>query len=541
MSKYTIGIDFGTLSVRAVLVDIANGEEVTMSEMKYRHGVMSEFFLDNEKLPKNFALQHPQDYLDAMSVVVRDVVRDSQIEKEDIVGLGIDFTASTILPVTEDGIPLCFFDKFKNRPHSYVKLWKHHAAQREADEINVLAENMNESWLQRYGGVISSEWMFPKIYQIIKEDKEVYEHTGRFIEAADWIVWQLIGEETHSVCTTGFKAMWSEEGGYPSRKFFCKLDKRLEYIIGDKVSEHIIPMNKPAGRLNKKGAELLGINMGIPVAPAIIDAHAALPSVGIMETGNLLIIIGTSSCHILLGEQEAFIPGISGVVKNGILEGYYAYEAGQSCVGDCFEWFVKKCISQAYIEEADKNKKNIYAILREKAEKLPPGSNGLLALDWWNGNRTPYVNAKLKGVICGLTLHTKSEEIYRALIEATAYGTRQIIELYETNGVPVKKIFAAGGIAEKDPMLLQIYADVTGREIRTAGASQTCAHGSAIFGAVSEKGYSSIKEAAQVMAKTKDIVYKPNIKNFVIYTKLYETYKELSCYFTDQFNKKEKI
>lgn len=533
MGKYSIGIDFGTLSARAVIVDIASGEELAMSEMKYKHGVMSEFFLDNKKLPENFALQHPQDYFEAMRVVVRNVVRESQIKKEDIIGVGIDFTASTILPVTNDGTPLCFFEKFKNRPHSYVKLWKHHAAQREADEINALAESMNESWLKRYGGVISSEWMLPKIYQIVKEDQEVYEHTDRFIEAADWIVWQLIGEETHSVCTTGFKAIWNEEEGYPCREFFRNLDKRLEYLIGTKVSEHIITMNKPAGRLSKKGAELLGIAEGTPVAPAIIDAHAALSSVGVMEPGSLMIIIGTSSCHILLGEQEVFIPGISGVVKNGILDGYYAYEAGQACVGDCFEWFVKNCIPQVYTVEAEKNEENIHMFLRKKAQKLPPGSNGLLALDWWNGNRTPYVNAKLKGMICGLTINTKPEEIYRALIEATAYGTRQIIELYETNDVPVKKIFTAGGIAEKDSMLLQIYADVTGREIRTAGASQTCAHGSAILGAVSEKGYSSLKKAIQAMAKTKEVVYRPNKENHLIYTKLYELYKSLSYYFAN--------
>ncbi|MBE5041030.1 ribulokinase [Ructibacterium gallinarum] len=536
MGKYSIGIDFGTLSARAVVVDIANGEVLAVSEMKYSHGVMSELFLNNEKLPKNFALQHPQDYLDTMRFVVKDAIRSAKIRGEEIVGVGVDFTASTIMPVTEDGTPLCFLKKFKNRPHSYVKLWKHHAAQKEADEINVLAKNMNESWLNRYGGSISSEWMFPKIYQILKEDEEIYEYTGRFIEAADWIIWQLTGEETHSVCTAGFKAMWSKKEGYPRRMFFRRLDGRLEHIIGDKVSEHIIGMDKPAGRISKKGSELLGIKEGTPVAPAIIDAHAALPSVGVVEPGSLLIIIGTSSCHILLGEREVVIPGISGVVKDGIMEGYYAYEAGQACIGDCFHWFIKNCVPYSYMAEADKNKENIHTILRKKAEKVSPGSNGLLALDWWNGNRTPYGNADLKGIIYGLTINTKPEEIYRALIEATAYGTRQIIELYETNGVPVKQIFAAGGIAEKDPLLLQIYADVTGREIRTAGTAQTCAHGSAIFGAVSERGYNSLAEAAKTMAKTKNTVYKPNMKNFLLYTKLYEAYKELSCYFVDRLN-----
>ncbi len=533
MSKYSMGIDFGTLSARAIIVDIETKEEIATSVCEYSHGVISEKFINGEPLPADYALQHPKDYLDALYTTISDCIKKSGIDATDIIGVGVDFTASTILPVTEDGTPLCFLDEFKNNPHAYVKLWKHHAAQKEADDINALAEKTNVKWLKRYGGTISGEWFFPKVLQILREDENLYNRTFRFIEAGDWIVWTLTGNETHSNCMAGFKAIWSEQDDYPDKNFLKALDARLENIIGDKVSDKITKLSETAGYITKEAEALTGLKAGTPVMPALIDAHAALPALGIAQSGELLMIIGTSTCHILLGDKEGEIPGISGCVKDGIFENLYAYEAGQSCVGDSFDWFVKSCVPKAYFDEANDKNINIHQFLRSKAKELPCGANGLIALDWWNGNRTPYVNGNLTGMLVGLNIHTTPEEIYRALIESTAYGTKRIIEIYEENGIEIKTIYAAGGIAEKDELLMQIYADVTGREIRLSGTSQACAYGSAVLGAVNENGYKSFSEASLKMKKIKDVTYKPNKENTDKYNAFYEKYKLLSEFFAD--------
>lgn len=533
MSKYSMGIDFGTLSGRAVIVDIETGEEKATSVCEYKHAVMSDKFVNGESLPADYALQHPQDYLDVLYYIINDSIEKSGVDSKDIIGVGVDFTASTVMPVTEDGTPLCFLSEYVNNPHSYVKLWKHHAAQKEADEINALAKETNAKWLDSYGGTISCEWMFPKILQILREDEKLYNDTFRFIEAGDWIVWQLTGRETHSVCTTGFKGMWNEKDGYPDKEFFKKLDSRMENIIGDKVSQNVIKLSEIAGYITEEVAKKTGLKSGTPVAPVFIDAHAALPALGIVNSGSLLMIIGTSTCHILIGDKGSFVPGISGYVKDGIVDNLYAYEAGQACVGDSFDWFVNNCVPHKYYLEAEEQGINIHKYLRSKAEMLSPGSNGVIALDWWNGNRTPYVNGNLSGVIAGLDINTTPEQIYRALIESTAYGTKRIIEIYEENGIEIKILYAAGGIAEKDEMLMQIYADVTGREILLSGTAQACAYGSAVLGAVNENGYSDLATASEKMKKIKDYTFKPNKENTEKYNELYEEYKKLSQHFAN--------
>lgn len=536
MSKYSMGIDFGTLSGRAVIVNIETGEEMSTSVMEYKHAVMADTLPSKKPLPANFALQHPQDYLDTLFFIIKDSIAKSGIDPSDIIGVGVDFTAATVLPVAKDGTPLCFLDEFKDNPHAFVKLWKHHAAQACADEINSLLKDLDPSRLESYGNVTSCEWMLPKIMETLKADENLYNNTYRFIEAGDWIVWQLTGNETHSVCTTGFKAMWNEETGYPDTEFFKRLDCRLENIVDSKLSGNVIKLSQTAGYITRDIAEKTGLKAGTPVAPAFIDAHAALPALGLTSSGEMLMIIGTSTCHILLGDKPAVVPGSCGYVKDGIVDGLYAFEAGQACVGDSFDWFVKNCVPHSYYIEAEKLEINIHKLLRSKAEKLSPGSNGVLALDWFNGNRTPYVNGNLSGMIVGLTVNTRPEEIYRALIEATAYGTRRIIELYEESGVKINKLYAAGGIAEKDEMLMQIYADVTGKEIFLSGTAQACAYGSAVLGAVNENGYATLKDAAENMKQLKDFSYKPNAENTKTYNGLYNEFKKLSEYFTDKKN-----
>lgn len=535
-NKYSIGVDYGTLSGRAVLVDVCTGEEIADSTLNYAHAVMDEYLPDGKtKLAPDFALQHPKDYLDVLSVTIPDVLKKSGVKADDVIGIGIDFTACTVLPVLKDGTPLCFLKEYERNPHAYVKLWKHHAAQDKANKLNEIAALRNEKWLNRYGGKISSEWLFPKVWQVLDEAPEIYDRADRFIEAADWIVWQLTGTETRNSCTAGYKAIWSKKDGYPSKDFFKALDPRLENIIDDKLSKNITPLGRKAGELNKIASELTSLKQGTAVAVGNVDAHVTVPALGIDGAGKMLMIMGTSTCHILLGDSEKMVPGMCGVVEDGVLPGYFGYEAGQSCVGDHFAWFVENCVPIEYIEEAKRNGINIFKLLNSKAAALKAGESGLVALDWWNGNRSVLVDVDLTGVIIGLTLLTKPEEIYRALIEATAFGTRKIIETFKENGVPVTELYAAGGIAEKDPFTMQIYADITGMEIKISGSAQAPALGSAIFGAVaagaSNGGYDTVTQASKIMGKLKDTVYKPISENTAVYNKLYEEYKLLHDYF----------
>jgi len=532
MKRYSIGVDFGSLSGRAVLVDLDTGIEAATSVFEYPHKIMDTELPTGEKLPLDFALQHPRDYLDVLSYVIPDILRKSQIQAEQVIGVGIDFTSCTMLPVLKDGTPLCFLGQYKNRPHSYVKLWKHHAAQKEAEKINEIAEKMGEKWLSRYGGKISSEWFIPKIWQILNEDEVIYNNADRFVEATDWIIWQLTGRETHAACSAGYKAIWHKKDGYPNKKFFKALDTRMENIIGTKISAEIIPMGEKAGEINQFAAELTGLKEGTAVAVGNVDAHVALPAVGIVDSGKMLMIIGTSTCHIVMGDEEREVPGKCGVVEDGVVKGYFGYEAGQSCVGDHFDWFVKNCVPADYRSEGI----SIHKILREKAKKLKPGESGLLALDFWNGNRSVLVDANLSGMMLGMTLQTKPEEIYRVLIEATAYGTKIIIDTFEENGIPINELYAAGGIAEKDELMMQIYADVTNREIKISGSPQTPALGSAMFGAVAGGYFADLAQCAKVLSKVRDVSYKPIAENVKIYQKIYEEYKTLYYYFGKENN-----
>jgi len=534
MRKFSIGVDFGTLSGRAILVDIASGEEMGESVHEYSHKIMEECLPCGVKLGVDFALQHPQDYLDVFANTVPDVMRQGGVRPEDIVGIGIDFTACTVLPVMNDGTPLCFLEKFKSRPHAYVKLWKHHAAQKHANMLNEIAEKRDEQWLKRYGGKISSEWLFPKIWQILDEDEEVYNTMYHFVEAADWVIWQLTGKQSRNSCTAGYKAMWHGEEGYPGKDFFAALDPRFKNVINDKLSCQITPIGKKAGEISKDAAGLTGLAPGTAVACANVDAHVSVPAVKITGPGKMLAIMGTSTCHMLLGEKEVVVPGMCGVVYEGILPGFYGYEAGQSCVGDHFAWFTENCLPEEYTVAAKTAGISIHQYMSEKADKLHAGESGLLALDWWNGNRSVLVDADLTGVMLGMTLATKPEEIYRALVEATAYGTRKIIETFEANGVKVDEFYAAGGIS-RNPIVMQIYADIINKPVKIAGSSQAPALGSAIFGALAagtaNGGYDDVSDASEAMGKLMDYHYTPREKEAAVHNRLYKEYSKLHDYF----------
>jgi L-ribulokinase len=533
--KYVIGVDFGTLSGRALVVNVTTGEELATAVSEYRHGVMDTQLPDGTPLGIDWALQHPMDYLDVFSHTIPQALRESGVDAKDVIGVGIDFTACTILPTDASGEPLCIKESYKNQPHAYVKLWKHHAAQDEANRLNEIAAARGEEFLRRYGGKISSEWVIPKVWQMVNEAPEIYDAAERIMEAADWVIMQLTGVETRNSCTAGYKAVWSKRDGFPTPDFYAALHPKLRDFIDEKWSRDIVPLGSKAGEITKKAYALTGLLPGTAVAVGNVDAHVSAPAVGAVNPGQMVMIMGTSTCHIMVGDEVKYVPGMCGVVEDGVVPGFVGYEAGQSCVGDHFDWFVRNCVNREYTEAVKANGQSIHQYLTEKAKLLAPGESGLLALDWWNGNRSVLVDVDLTGMLLGCTLATKPEEIYRALIEATAYGTRAIIEAFDESGAYVKELFACGGIAKKNALMMQIYADVTNRVIKIGGSPQAPALGSAMFGALAagkaRSGFDSIGEAVAVMAKLKDEVYRPNPEAVKVYDRLYAEYKTLHDYF----------
>jgi L-ribulokinase len=538
MATYAIGVDFGTESGRAVLVDVADGRQVATAVHPYANGVIDARLplADREvRLPPDWALQDPDDYLEVFRQAIPAVLRQSEVDPADVVGVGIDFTACTMLPVKADGTPLSNLSVFRASPHAWVKLWKHHAAQPEADRINAVARATGQPWLDRYGGRISSEWFFAKSLQILNEAPEVYAAADRLIEAADWVVWRLTGVESRNACTAGYKAMWSKRDGFPDASYFGALDPRLANVIDEKMSREIRPMGERAGGISAEAAAWTGLRPGTAVAVANVDAHVATPASTVIDEGRMVMIMGTSTCHVVLSRGEHAVPGMCGYVEDGVIPGFFGYEAGQSCVGDHFSWFVEHAVPGSYEAEAQARGMDIHGLLQEKAATLLPGASGLLALDWWNGNRSVLVDAELGGLLIGATLATTPEEIYRALVEATAFGTRVIIETFEAHGVPIREIVACGGLAEKSPLIMQIYADVTGRPFRLSASDQTPALGSAMFGAVAAGaeagGHRTIQDAARAMARLKDRGYEPIAEHVATYDQLYREYVRLHDYF----------
>lgn len=539
MALYSLGIDYGTLSCRALLVAVADGREIASAVYEYPHGVIEEILPDSSvRLGNNWALQHPNDWIEALGQVIPAVLRKSGISPDEIIGIGVDFTSCTVLPTDKSGKPLCLKPEWAANPHSWPKLWKHHAAQDEANQINAIATELGESFVPRYGGKQSSEWEVAKVLQILDEAPEIYTAMDRWIQGADWIIWQLVGAERRQLSTAGFKGIWNQREGYPDKDFFRALDPRLENYIFDKLTPaaDLLPLGSRAGGLTPAMAALTGLNAGTPVAVGNIDAHVALPAVGITEPGRMLLIIGTSTCNIMLAETEKHVPGVSGIVEGG--GGYpdlFCYEAGQSCVGDHFDWFVKYCLPVQYHEEAQVRGISPHQLLREKARRKAIGETGLVALDWWNGNRSILMDAVLTGVVVGMTLQTRPEDIYRTLIEATAFGQRVLIEAFRTQGVPISELIACGGIAAKDDFMMQIYADVMNMELKIATSAQAPALGAAIFGAVAAGaeagGYATVAGAAKKMGSVRDQSFFPIPENVRAYDRLFAEYQVLHDYF----------
>lgn len=531
--KYTIGLDYGTLSGRGVIVNCEDGKVIASAVKEYTHGVMDKMLCESgEELPPDWALEHPMDYIEVLDTVVPGMLRASGIDPEEIIGIGIDFTSCTMLPIDENAVPLCVKKEFRYRRNAYAKLWKHHGAQKYADRINRYLEDKGLVRSPRFGGKVSPELLLPKVLEILEEDREVYDAADEILEAGDWLTRLLTGSHARSCSMAGYKVWWNERDGYPEETFFTEIDPRLQLFVKDKLPGRIVGVGERIGALSEEWAERLGLRAGIPVAPAIIDSHAGVPGSGVSTKEQMMLVLGTSSVMVGLSETPYSDSGVLGGVRDAVVPGYYALESGLASVGDLFGWFTDNLIPQAYAEEARERGMNIHALLSEKASLLKPGKSGLLALDWWNGNKTPFVDGGLKGSLIGMSLTTKPEEIYRALIEATAYGTRRILELYERNGIQVHEIICSGGISLKNPLLMQIYADVLGKRLKVAASDQAAALGSAVYAALSAGeaagGYDCYEEAVQKMSKVKDIVYEPDSRDHEVYMKLYSVYKDYS-------------
>ena len=534
--RLALGLDFGTESGRALLVDVATGDEIASAVHEYADGVIDERLpLRGAMLEPDWALQNPDDWIAVLREAVPRAMRDAGAQPGEIVGIGVDFTACTILPTTFDGTPLCTLDAWRGVAHAWPKLWKHHGAKPEAERITTLAAERGEPWLAEVGGRVSSEWMHSKVLEILSDAPAVYAAADRIIEAGDWIVLQMTGVESRNSTAAGYKALWSKSRGNPSRDFLHALDPRLANFHEDKTPAPVVAPGHRVGVLTDAMAATMGLRAGIPVSAATIDAHASVPGAGVTHAGAMVLILGTSTCHMLMDERVQLVPGISAVVEDGIVPGLAGYEAGQAAVGDIFEWFVDHMLPSDVMSRASAEGVGPYEMLARDASTLAPGESGLLALDWWNGNRSVLTDASLSGMIVGMTLGTRAHEIYRALIEATAFGTRVIIEAFEKSGVRVRELVACGGLAERNKLLLQIYADVTGREFRVAGSALTSAVGAAMNGAVaagaSGGGYDNIAGAAAAMGRYADTTYRPNEAHRNVYEQLYAEYISLHDYF----------
>ena len=527
-ASYTIGLDYGTNSVRTLIVNVANGREIATAVWGYEHGQAGVILARDP----NLARQHPADYVKGAEVTIKKALAEARrsvkgFSPDQVIGIGVDTTGSTPLPVDAQGQPLAFQKKFATNPAAMAWLWKDHTGVAEAAEITEVARQMRPQYLAKCGGTYSSEWFFSKILHCLRTDHNVFDAAYTWVECADWIPAMLTGTEAPDklsvgVCAAGHKAMYNDGwGGYPDAEFLAKLDPKLGELRS-RLRPQAFAIDRSVGGLTPEWAKRTGLRAGIPVAVGAFDAHLGGVGSGI-GPGALVKIIGTSTCDMMVvpeGQRLADVPGLCGIVSGSILPGFYGLEAGQSAVGDIFNWFVN------YLQPGGR-KLGSHEALSADAAKLAPGESGLLALDWNNGNRTILVDQRLTGLLLGQTLYTTPAEIYRALIEATAFGALTIINRFEEYGVKVDQVVNCGGIAEKNALVMQIYADVTGRPMKVSRSAQTCALGAAIAGAVVGGAYRDYAAAQKKMTGLKPRVFKPNAKNHAVYKRLYTLYRAL--------------
>jgi L-ribulokinase len=517
VTAYAIGVDFGTESGRALLLDLGSGEELAVEVVPYPSAVIDRTLPSTgEQLPHDWALQDPDDWVTVMESGIRPLFSRSGVSANEIVGIGVDFTSCTVLPVTGEGVPLCTLERWRAHRHAWPKLWKHHSAQPVADRLTEVALGRGEEFLSRYGGRISSEWYFPKLIELWLGDRDVYDAAYGFIEATDWIVWWMTGVERRQSSTAGYKAMWSASDGLPSVDYFEACYPGFNEPAA-KLGHTFVPLGTRAGTLTAAAAQAIGLPQSVVVAVGNVDSFVSVPGAGVEQPGVYVTVVGTSICDMLVDPSEVRLPGITGVVEDGILPGLYGYEAGQVAVGDMLAWFGELLGSGA----------DGYGELERSAAAIGPGETGLVALDWWNGNRSILADADLTGVIGGLTLQTRRAEIYRALLESIALGNRRIVDNFSEHGLRVDEIVACGGIADRSPLLMQLFADTSGRTVRVPSSSEIPARGSALFGAVAAGAYADIGAAIDATRPGTARTYTPDPDAQRTYDDVYGVYRRL--------------
>ncbi len=536
MKQYAYGFDFGTDSCRLSCVELKTGEVIGEISESYPHGVISET-LDGGRvrLSPDTCLQEADDYIEVLCRLSRRMLKTTGLDPEQIACIGSDFTNCTVVPMAADGRALCQIPELRDNPHAYVKLWKHHAAEYCAADIEAYAL---EHWprIRDYGRNVSSEWLFPKVLQVLREDEELYRLTDTYIEACDWIVMQMTGNLIRGSACLGLNAFYNEdEGGYPDREFFTAIDPRFGDVVEDKMRGEVRRVGERAGTLLPEMARRMGLHPGAVVAVGHGDSEVATCGAGVADEGTMLFVMGTSTCQQMMYRSKSAFDGLCAVVKDGMIPGMYSYESGQPAVGDIFRWFAENCVSEELIKESAERGISMLRLLDEKAQALAPGECGIMCLDWLNGNRSVLMDYSLSGLSVGMTLESKPWEIYRAYIEATAYGCRRIVESYAEAGVPVKRFVASGGLPHKSPCVAQVYSDILGSELHVPDVSNMSSLGSAVCAAVAlgskNGGYDSFADAVGAMVNREERVYTPDPERAAVYNELYEVYGELYDYF----------
>lgn len=529
--KYVVGIDFGTLSGRAAVVRVRDGEVLATADTAYRHGVMDKTLTvgDGASLPPEFALQVPADYIEVFTDAVPAAVSAAGIAVTDVIGVGLDVTSATVVAALADGTPLCELPQFVNRPHAYAKLWKHHGAHEQSERMVKVAKERGEPWLARYGGIISSELLVPKALETLECDPEVYAAAEVYAEALDWLVWRLTGNLVAAAGAAGYKRLF-QDGQNLSHDYLAALNPGFRDFFDSRMPAPVRPLGSSAGGLTREAAGWTGLPEGTPVAVGNIDAHVTAPAVQGVLPGQLVAIMGTSTAAVLSYPEPHEVPGMFGVVDGGVVDGQWGYEVGQTAVGDIFAWFAEGFVPAGYTDEAAQRGLSIHELLTEKAALLAVGESGLIALDWLNGNRSVLMDSRLTGMLLGMTLHTRPEEVYRAFMEATAFGMRRIVDSFRDAGIDVAEYVAAGGLI-RNPFMMQMYADVLGMPVSVAATTLSGALGAGIFGAVAAGAYPDAAAAAAAMGAKHEAAYTPDAERAAAYDALYAEYLSLHDYF----------
>lgn len=537
-NRYTIGLDYGSLSCRGVIVNVENGRILAERAMEYPHGVMEALPAGGAPLGEGWYLQDPEDFTRVLAGIVPGLLEESQVPPREIVGIGVDFTASTVIPVDRNFHPLSAQAGLAARPHAWAKMWKHHSAAAQAARLTQICREQGRPYLDWYGGKISPESFWPKVLQVFDEDPRVFDAAHTFVEGADYIASFLAGRPVFSTALAAAKALYSPEAGYPDGDFFSAYHPGLGRLVEAKLlNRHeegtLCRPGRRAGGLSACAARQLGLVPGIPVTAGHMDAYTPVLGLGVTRPGVMVMVVGTSTGIMTLSRQRHCVQGVTACLRDIYYPGLWGYGSGQAGVGDAFHWFASQCVPEGYAAKARQRGQTLQQYLTHLAEGQAPGDSGLLALDWWNGNRSCLGNSRLSGLFVGLTLKTRPEDMYRALLEATAFGAKRVVQAYREGGVPVDEILICGGAAEKNPLMMQIYADVLDMPLKVSRCLQAPALGAAIYAAAAGEaaGYSGAVEAAHAMGHTEHTLYRPDPANRGVYQALYQDYQALHDYF----------